>query len=184
MALYLSATIRHCRQTSVIQHSIHNPPICLIKLWGGGTLQNHERVQKGDHSSICPWTRTCLCILSGKRNRNVMSASKSKQTGEKILYVQLLCIRKPGSRVMKLINKGALVCAARCCAAVPGCPWIFHEAESGEVCCLEHLVESTGTLVARKLQLQEGRRDKMPIKMKAGGAAISKPPHHMVDLFC
>lgn len=77
-------------------------------------------------------------------------------------------VRKPGSRVMKLINKGALVCAARCCAAVPGCPWIFHEAESGEVCCLEHLVESTGTLVARKLQLQEGRREKMPIKMKGG----------------
>lgn len=103
-----------------------------------------------------------------KKKQNSGEWLKKKQTGEKILYLQMLCIRKPGGRVMKLINKGALVCAARCCAAVPGCPWIFHEAESGEVCCLEHLVESTGTLVARKLQLQEGRREKMPIKMKGG----------------
>lgn len=47
MALYLSATIRHHRQIAVIQHSIHTPPICLIKVCGGGRVQNHKRVQQG-----------------------------------------------------------------------------------------------------------------------------------------
>lgn len=32
MALYLSTTIRLHRQTSVSQHSIHTPPICLINV--------------------------------------------------------------------------------------------------------------------------------------------------------
>ena len=51
--------------------------------------------------------------------------------------------------------------------------------------CLEHLVRSAGTLVARKLQLQEeeGGRNANKIKSEKT-AAINKPVHHMLDLFC
>ena len=57
MSLNLSATIRPHRQTSVIQNSIHNPPICLIKVcvYGGEVAvhkkkhrENTEKARKED----------------------------------------------------------------------------------------------------------------------------------------
>lgn len=93
-------------------------------------MQNHERGQKVVRQGTDQYNCTIVQYTHGlvyvfyleKKNRNVVSDSNRNQTGEKIPYAQLLCIRKPGGRVMKLINKRALVCAARCCAVVPGCP--------------------------------------------------------------
>lgn len=68
MALYLSTTIRLHRQTSVIQQSLHAPPICLIKVRERKSARDREieikrKGRTGNDPSKYPqiWSLACLC---------------------------------------------------------------------------------------------------------------------------